>query len=512
MAEKRKFTFFLFAFVLLVSAPYLFAYLAQGESHFFSGLLFNIKDGSSYFAKMYQGWQGEWRFVLPYTSEPGDGAYLFLFYLFLGHLSSWFHLPITLLYHLARVLAAALLLFSIFKFYVHVFGDKQHLVFNALLLAALGSGSGWLLLFLSGKVASDFWVAEAYPFLSCFANPHFPLGIALMLWIFMLATQDNFGRWHVRLLLFLLAVLLSVVMPFGVVVTIVVVAADAFAGMLLQKQKPNWRFVFVVLGGGPFLVYQYWAIVNDEILRVWNLQNVTPTPPWWDLLLSLSPALVLSFLGVVYVFKAKLFLSNGRVVLVWLLCALILLSIPFSLQRRFIIGVFIPVAALATLGFADISYRYQCWKTRLWLVVMALSVVTNIILLASIGGAVLTRNANLYLSKYESEALRWIEANTLPHDIILCSSEMGLFIPAYTGRRVIYGHPFETINAEEEAEKVAKWYQGDFGAEAAHQFIGQRQIAYVFFGQRERRIGYPRYLEDFETVFTNSEITIFRAQ
>lgn len=511
MAEKRKFTLFLLTFVLLVSAPYLFAYFAQGESHFFSGLLFNVKDGSSYFAKMYQGGQGEWRFVLPYTSEPGDGAYLFLFYLFLGHLSSWFHIPIVLLYHLARVLAAVLLLLSMLKFYVHVFGDKKDFTFNALLLAAVGSGSGWLLLFF-GKMTSDFWVAEAYPFLSCFANPHFPLGIALMLWIVMLATQDGVGRWRTKLLLFLLAVLLSVVMPFGVVVTIVIVVVDAFVAMLLQKQKPNWCFVFVILGSAPFLVYQYWATVNDEVLRIWNLQNVTPTPPWWDLLLSLSPALVLSFLGVVSVLKAEQFLSTKRVVLVWLLCALALLCIPFSLQRRFIIGIFIPVAALAVIGLEDIFCRYQRWKARLWLVVMTLSVVTNIILLVSIGGAVLTHNANIYLSKDEHEALQWIEANTLPRDIVLCSPEMGLFIPAYTGRRVIYGHPFETIHAEEESGKVMEWYQGDLGAKAAHQFVEQRQVAYILCGTRERRIGCPEYLKDFEAVFTNSEITIFRAQ
>ena len=38
--------------------------------------------------------------------------------------------------------------------------------------------------------------------------------------------------------------------------------------------------------------------------------------------------------------------------------------------------------------------------------------------------------------------------------LILSSPEMGLFIPAQTGRRVLYGHPFETVNADAEKDLV----------------------------------------------------------
>ena len=62
------------------------AVIAGGDTHVFGGFLLNPLDGNSYLAKMQQGASGSWRFTLPFTPEPGEGAYLFLFYLALGHL------------------------------------------------------------------------------------------------------------------------------------------------------------------------------------------------------------------------------------------------------------------------------------------------------------------------------------------------------------------------------------------------------------------------------------------
>jgi len=72
--------------VLLTTGPYLAAQRAAGSEFVFGGFLLNPVDGYSYLAKMLQGFQGSWRFHLPYAADPGQGAYIFGFYLFLGHL------------------------------------------------------------------------------------------------------------------------------------------------------------------------------------------------------------------------------------------------------------------------------------------------------------------------------------------------------------------------------------------------------------------------------------------
>ena len=75
--------------VVVSSLPYLVAWGVTPESAHFTGLIFNPQDGNSYIAKMRQGFAGSWSFRLPYTPEPHDGAPVYLFYLFWGHVARW---------------------------------------------------------------------------------------------------------------------------------------------------------------------------------------------------------------------------------------------------------------------------------------------------------------------------------------------------------------------------------------------------------------------------------------
>ena len=101
----------------LVSLPFILAGRASGTDYVFSGFLFNPFDGNTYIAKMQQGWQGNWRFTLPYTADSGGGAYLFVFYLGLGHLARIFNLSNIVVFHLARLLGAILLLWTMWRYF-----------------------------------------------------------------------------------------------------------------------------------------------------------------------------------------------------------------------------------------------------------------------------------------------------------------------------------------------------------------------------------------------------------
>ena len=113
--------------LLLISLPYLTAWAAAGPEHTFGGILANPLDGNTYLAKMYEGWRGDWRFTLPYTANPGQGAYIFSFYLFSGHLAKILGLPLILTFHLARLLAAALLLFILWQFLQNLLPESRQL-------------------------------------------------------------------------------------------------------------------------------------------------------------------------------------------------------------------------------------------------------------------------------------------------------------------------------------------------------------------------------------------------
>ena len=182
--QDRRFAVIISLIVLvLVTLPYLLAAGSGGTDYEFNGFLLNPQDGNSYLAKMRQGWEGQWRFRLPFTADSGEGAYLFLFYLFLGHLARLVDLPLVIAFHFARLLGAGLLLWTLWRFFGALLSNSRSRRL-AFALASLGSGMGWLLL-PTGAFTSDFWVAEAFPFLSAYANPHFLIGLALVLWLVM---------------------------------------------------------------------------------------------------------------------------------------------------------------------------------------------------------------------------------------------------------------------------------------------------------------------------------------
>ena len=169
------------ALVVASVGPYLIAWTVAPEGAHFTGLVLNPQDGNSYIAKMRQGLFGSWSFHLPYTSEPHDGAPVYLFYLFLGHVARWTGLPLIAVYHAARVLGGAAMLVMVYVLATRATEDihERRMMF---LLAALGSGLGWLVVFF-GYRTTDLWVPEAFPVYSLLANAHFPTAMALMVGI-----------------------------------------------------------------------------------------------------------------------------------------------------------------------------------------------------------------------------------------------------------------------------------------------------------------------------------------
>ena len=75
--SDRFFLLYLFVVLGFVLGPALYASQNAPAGYEFAGFTYNAIDGNSYLAKMRQGWEGEWKFTLPYTSDPGEGTYLF---------------------------------------------------------------------------------------------------------------------------------------------------------------------------------------------------------------------------------------------------------------------------------------------------------------------------------------------------------------------------------------------------------------------------------------------------
>ncbi len=502
---RKNFTLaLLLLFLVTTNIPYIIGFFSGGNGLIFGGLLQNPIDGNTYLAKMYQGYRGDWKFYLPYSVERGEGTYLFLFYLFLGHLSRWLGLPLVVVFHIARVIASAALFLSVYLFIEKLLPIGNFFKRLALVLCLFGSGLGWLAFFFN-LFTADIWVAEAFPFLAAYTNPHFPLGLALLL--FLLIYSYRVESIKSFLLAAVLGLSLAIVLPFGIVVLAGIFLIENIWRYLSERRVVIWPFLTLIMGG-VYLLYQYFAILQDPVLAAWNLQNMTLSPPLWDVILSLSPAFFLAISGYRKAVQS-LPAFSVRLLYGWVLFDLLLIYFPFNLQRRFMLGLYIPFSLLAILGLIEITKRVKNRARYIYSITVVVSVLTNVLVLSAGFFGILARDAKIYYSRSEREAFNWIVKNTPEDSIILTSVEMGLLIPAHTGRRVLYGHPFETIHAEKREESVKNFFQGTLGQEEINQLVRNNGVDYILWTARE---GDAIDLKDrlsFAVIFDNTETRIY---
>lgn len=505
--KPRALAITILVILLLISLPYCIAALIGRGEYVFIGFLLNPIDGLSYLAKMNQGWMGEWRFVLPYTKDGGQGGYLFLFYIFLGHLSRWTGISLIFMYHFARIVGAGFLLFALIRLAKRVFPGRSDLSWKAFLLAACGAGLGWLVIF-TGNIPFDLWVAEAYPFLSMYSSPHFSFGLAFIILSFdqLIAPLS----WKSCFTVSIMGLAISVIFPFGVVVS-VLLSVGWMVWTWIETRRLFWKPV-VASGilGGPVLLYQYYVILTDPVLSGWNSQNITLTPYVVDVVLGLSPAFVLAVIGWVQLLRRR-GQPERRLLLLWPALAFFLLYFPFSLQRRFSLGIFIPIAFLAVMGVDFTNQKSAAWGKWADRLLFVFSFPTFFLLIVSGLFAANNHPGLMYLTKNEDQALNWIQSNLPENSVILASPEMSLLIPAFTGRRIIYAHPFETVNAVEEEQKVLQFYAGVGWPEDNQGYLQDEQVDYFFYGPREISLGGKLNLTGFTVVYQSGDVLLLKA-
>jgi hypothetical protein len=490
--------------LLLTQIPYWIAARATGSGAVFGGFLLNPIDGNSYLAKMYEGWSGAWQFHLPYTAEPGAGSYIFLFYIFLGHTARWLGLSLLTVFHVARGIATAALVGMLARFWKTILpgGAAQTIAF---LLSAFGGGLGWLAYPILSRMTPDFWVAEAYPFLASYANPHFPLALAMVLFVF---TEAVAGRIQQRWFVVVLASLaLGIIMPFAVVITMLVLGVWALWNRLAGEPL-DWLSPFIVGAGGAVpLIYELAVTYTNPALAAWNAQNVTPAPPLLDFAIGFLPAIFTACFAYSAVRREPT--RAVRLLVSWTVLGFVLTYAPLALQRRFMAGWMIPIAGLAAIGLGEIHRHRPRLSRILSATVLICSLITPLLVLVSGLSAIQKQDGAIYLVPGESSALAWISGQTPAGSLILASPESGLLIPAYTGRRVVYGHPFETVRADEEKAWVESIYRGANQPDELIAQLRKRGVSYIYYGPREAAIGPLPTLPGMEKAYDAGGIQIY---
>jgi hypothetical protein len=499
----------------LTLVPYLLAQrLAQPVV--FNGFLINPLDGFSYLAKMRQGAAGAWTFTLPYAPDPGPGVVLYVYYNFLGHIASWFNLPLITVFHAVRALNAAGMFVLAYAFSRRILNDER-MAWHAYLLTLVGSGLGWLAVAV-GFETSDLVIPESIPFLTAYTNAHFPLIAGAILGVML--TVLGKGKLALRTLVAVLCGgCIAAVLPFSILTPAVALALWIGWEIVQSRSKALrdiWReqrtrlipFFGFLLGAAPWLLYDLWVVRVHPVIAAWTAQNRTPSPGPLSYILGYGLILVMAIVGVV---RGKPHRTPaGRLLLAWAVSNALLLYAPISLQRRLSLGLFFPIAALAALGLAHIE-RAPARARTIAIALLVLSIPSNLVVIGAGLAGVAGGEPMVTYAAGELGAYEWLAENAEPGALVLSALETGNRIPAHADVSVVYGHPFETPDAQAQEDLVEALYTWQAEDEGALRSLSQTGVAYVIYGPFERKLGEPAWLRGLTVVYDAGEVEIYEA-
>ncbi len=509
---KKWKIFTLISWIFFITFPLILGQLNSDSEYLFGGLFFNPIDGYSYFAKMQQGYAGELAFQLPYASQANNEILIFTFYILIGHLSRILGLSIPIVYHIFRVAIAVSFFFSLGPLLDKYFPKDNAFYKGAFLSILFGGGLGWLY-FLSGDLPVDFWVSEAFVFLSAFSNPHFMLTFLCLSLLLNLLLTDNYGFKHL-FGYFSLGLILVNISPFAAIIFGFVMIIDFFINnkeKLSNKVRSNLSFGLPVVSIG---MYQYFTIKSDPILSIWNLQNVTTTPTITNLIFGLSPLLIGSVILFLLIYSKKIVIPKPVILLIcWIIFSIAMGYFPFNLQRRFLVGIYLPLSVV----FWYLLSTYTSNKGKpinklLPISILVISVISNLIVFAGSSNALINQDPLFFIKSEVNQAVDWMDTNIDQKSVILANEKIGLEIPALGNYRVVYGHPFESLNAEKTQQMIEKFWENQLSNDSAINFLKENNVDYIFCELAESGHECPEVTKTYETVYKRGNIVIFQVQ
>src|SRR5256714_5808725 len=345
------------ALAIVTAIPYVYGYAVQSPGHVFLGFFYLGDDANTYLAKMRQGWEGAWGWQNRSTTESSPTAYLFMFWILLGHLAAILTLSLIATFPLARVAAAFALMAGSWLFVPHFIQDRSARRF-AFFFIAVGLGMGYVIQALGHPVifgnptdTLDWRMPELTAFYSVLALPHFAwsgvfaaLGVALTL---KAIERGSLTLGVLAGFAWLGQASIHPQMP-------ILMGGATVAALLLRPARPRgWIAAAMAFAiPAPYILYSYLAFVGNPEVQRWTFHSKNALPPESiSLFFAIAPQLLLALTGLRGALRRRtredLFLVG------WLVLLAVILYLPNpagDLPRRFPVGPFLPPPALGARG------------------------------------------------------------------------------------------------------------------------------------------------------------------
>ena len=522
----------------LSSIPVLIAYLTVPADRQFMGIVSDVPDWAQYLAWM-RAFTHHIVIENPLTCEPQSPAFFNLQWFVLGRLATW--MPLAVVLEGFRLTAAALFLFLTWGAARAYFGADRRGAVTAwwLMNASAGWGVIWVVdKHLFGRADArnplDIYVLEPITFQNMIVFPHFLVAAALILLIFRTAARAiDEERWAPALASGGFSLLLGVTHGYDLVIVYAVLGVF-FLALWAQRGWSWFRFgSLALIGILSFPPPAYFAYLTStdpiwtKVLSQFGAAGVfTPTPP--HLLILVGLPLLLTLLTIRNVLAWRQADAWRLVVRVWCVVNFFLLYIPADFQVHMLSGWQIPLGLLASEG---LLLRLWPWLQQRWsqtavrhraawpraetvgvLLLLALTLPTNLYLLAWRVREVRRFDHHHYLYRDEIAALEWLDTHAREGECVLAALEVGQFVAGRARARPHAGHWAQTVDYPRRLKEIASFFNAQTTASDRIAILRRSNTRYVMAGRAERALGGfdPASAPMLAPVFTSGETTLYQ--
>lgn len=531
----------------------------------------NAQDYYFYLSLMNRGANGDWLTRDPYTTEPSEPSIIFSYFVWLGKVSHLFNLPFSWTYHLVRITASVILLFTVYRLVFALKVPYPRLAFLFFFFASPLMHT----INDNGKIISvpfmNWWTAMD-PIRRISYLPHHMIGnVLLVTTLFLLLRFMRKPNGKILLSVAGIFLILSFIHPPSLFLLLLIIPTSIILThffqlfffknkkLFIRKHIPSQLltkhifllFLCIILGGIFLLIMVSQTGKGFPWTQYIEWEKKLQFPLEFELIGALGILFPLAILGIISSFLSKQF--EKILVACWLTVPILFIPIAPKLQIsniRLVQGVpYLPLAILATFGLkviGDILVKiFNSSKIKAQSAKPSSKFKT--VLNSTLGSDLCTLNStltvitliifslftyptlswslrdqireywpifgNIYLDNRLTSAFTFINTSFPKDAKTIATFYTGNYLPAFTHTKSYIGHFGYTYNIDQKQKEVRKFFENKMREKEAKDFLLSNKIDLIFQGPEEKPI-YSAYLYPtlLKPIYDKEEVTIYKIQ
>lgn len=281
--------------------PYIYQHLNNLHGKTYIGSYPIVIDKPVYLAEMTQGEEGEWLFTYNYTTELKEKTFIYTFYIALGHIAKFLHLPLETVFFLSRFLFGTIFIFTTI-FFIRYFIKSENQRKIAYFLVFFSSGLGFLT---KNPASLDLWIPDFMPMVRYSYFPHMVLANILLLLIVLIFFHSlKIKSLHYTATAGFLSFILNILLPYHNFVIYALIFVYTIVKLIKNTNILKYTLTFFVISLPSFL-FMYYLGTIDPFWKEIAMQNHLPTPNLFNVLTGYGFVVIFSIIGAYSLYKDR---------------------------------------------------------------------------------------------------------------------------------------------------------------------------------------------------------------